>query len=197
MTSKADALDRLDEAVLDVCRKYRADLAHGRHVSTLAETLFEAFLPLHGLSPAERTILRHAGLLHDIGYFVRKKGHHRHGAYLVREDEQLAEYPEEARDLLARAVRNHRRRAREGPKNYPRARREAILWLSALLRVADALDYEHEQRALIAGVRVRGRGFEIRVSGLDPLRFGEHLHVKSDLLAQMAGGALHFEREEP
>ncbi len=196
MTDKAARLARQDEAVLDVCRKYACDLEHSRHVADLADVLFDAFLPLHGLSGEERTVLRHAALMHDIGYFIGRKGHHRHGEYLVRSDEHLADYPEDMRDLCAQVVRNHRRRVREGAKSMGRAQREALLWLSALLRVADVLDYEHEQRARVAGVRSRGRGFEVRIAGSDPLRLGERLQAKTDLLAQVAGGPIHFEKDE-
>jgi exopolyphosphatase/pppGpp-phosphohydrolase len=196
VTDKAVKLARQDEAVLDVCRKYGCDLEHSRHVADLADVLFDAFLPLHGLSGEERTVLCHAALMHDIGYFIDRKGHHRHGAYLVQSDEHLRDYPEDLRLLCAHVVRNHRRRVREGKDRMGRARREALLWLSALLRVADVLDYEHEQRARVAGVRSRGRGFEVRIAGIDPLRLGERLHAKADLLAQVAGGPIHFEKEE-
>lgn len=194
--SGAERLADFDSAVLAVCRKYACDLEHSRHVANLADLLFDAFLPLHALSDEERVVLRHAALLHDIGYFVDRKGHHRHGAYLVRSDEHLSDYPLDLRDLCAGVVRNHRRRTRSGPKAMGRQRREALRWLSALLRVADALDYEHEQRAAIAGVRARGRGFEIQIAGLDPLRLGDRLQAKADLLAQAAGGPVHFERED-
>ncbi|MDA8344575.1 MAG: HD domain-containing protein [Thermaerobacter sp.] len=196
MTEKGALLAQQDEAVLDVCRKYCCDLEHARHVADLADVLFDAFLPLHGLFGEERAVLCHAALMHDIGYFVDRKGHHRHGAYLVRSDERLQGYPADMRDLCARVVRNHRRRARGGPKRLGHAGREALRWLSALLRVADALDYDHEQRALVSGVRGRGRGFEILVAGLDPLRLGERLQTKAGLLAQAAGGPIHFERVE-
>ncbi len=195
MTKLAALLAAQDDAVLDVCRKYGCDLAHSRHVAELADVLFDAFLPLHGLSPEERTALCHASLLHDIGYFVDRKGHHRHGAYLVRADEHLQDYPEEMRDLCARLVRNHRRRVHRGPKEIGSARREALRWLSALLRVADALDYDHEQRARITGVHGRGRGFEIQIAGLDPLRLGERLQAKAELLGEMAGGPIRFEKD--
>lgn len=176
--------------------KYRADLPHATHVADLSDLLFDAFQPLHGLGEPARAQLRHAALLHDIGYFVAAAGHHRHGAYLLREDELLRAYPKESLDFVARLVRNHRRRVRPGPEDWPRARRGALLWLSSLLRVADALDYDHQQRARIVGVRGRDRGFELVIEAAGTKRLIARVEHKSELLAEMIGGPLRLCRAE-
>lgn len=196
MTPRArDAALRRLEMVQAVAAKYRCDQLHAAHVAELADTLFDAFLPLHGLPDEYREMLRHAALLHDIGYFVAAKAHHRHGAYLIMCDETLQAYPEDLRDFLARAVRNHRRRARTAPAQWPRDRRDALLWLSGMLRLADALDYDHQQRAEIASVGSRSHGFEIVLRGLDPRQLGARLGRKAQLLEDMTGGALRFREE--
>lgn len=196
MTAKENpphsSLAQADAAVQAVCEKYLSDLLHGRHVAHLAEALFDAFLPLHGLGAEERQLLRHAALVHDIGYFVAAERHHRHGEYLVRSDARLRDYPAPERDLLARVVRNHRKKAEPGPSDWPKARRIALLWLSGLLRAADALDYDHRQQAEIAGVRGRGQGFEILIRGLDPETLGVRLGEKAHLLEQLLGGPVRF-----
>ena len=181
-----------DAAVAATCAKYGSDDRHGSHVASLARELFEAFSPLHRLGSDYERILRHAAHLHDIGYFVAAKGHHRHGAYIVKHDEQMREYPLEDRLLLAGIVRNHRKRARPAPREWPRERRQALLWLSALLRVADALDYDHTQAAGITGVLPHGSGFEIVVQGLDLRPPIARLVGKADLLRDLSGGPIRF-----
>lgn len=172
--------------------KYGGDDRHGGHVAKLARQLFEAFSPLHMLGEDYERILVHAAQLHDIGYFVAAKGHHKHGAYLVEHDELMQDYPAADRLLLAGVVRNHRKRAQAAPRDWPRERRQALVWLSALLRVADALDYEHTQAAEIERVQRRGDGFEIVVRGLDPRPYAVRLAGKADLLQELGGGAVRF-----
>ncbi len=181
-----------DAAVAATCAKYGSDRRHGDHVAVLARQLFEAFSPLHLLDGRYERILVHAAHLHDIGYFVAAKGHHRHGAYLVENDQEMRDYPFEDRALLAGIVRNHRRRARPAPKEWAKERRQALWWLSALLRVADVLDYEHTQAASIVQVQAQGTGFDIAVRGFDPRPFAVRLADKADLLESLCGGSIRF-----
>jgi len=181
-----------DAAVAATAAKYGSDGRHGRHVAGLARELFEAFTPLHMLPERYAAILGHAAELHDVGYFVAAKGHHRHSAYITLHDEEMRDYPEEDRGLLAGVVRNHRKRPRPAPKDWPKEQRQALAWLSALLRVADALDYEHTQAARIAQVLPHGPGFSIAVGGLDPRALGVRLAGKAELLAALCGGPIRF-----
>ena len=181
-----------DAAVAATCAKYGSDRRHGDHVATLARQIFEAFSPLHMLDGQYERILVHAALLHDIGYFVAARGHHRHGAYLVLYDQEMRDYPLGDRELLAGIVRNHRKRPKPAPKDWPKERKQALLWLSALLRVADSLDYEHNQAAGIAQVRSRPGGFEIVVRGFDPRPFAVRLADRADLLQSLCGGSIRI-----
>ena len=63
--------------------RMRHDTAHGEQVRILARTLFDQLKDLHGLPGKLRTVLEVAAILHDIGEIVHRKGHHRHGEYLV------------------------------------------------------------------------------------------------------------------
>ena len=75
------------EGVLAACRRlgrrYQFDEAHGDLVARMAGKLFDELAPLHGLGARDRLLLQAAGLLHDVGDFVRYDGHHKHSYYLV------------------------------------------------------------------------------------------------------------------
>ncbi len=62
---------------------YKGDTTHAYHVAALAESLFDGWQPLLKLQQRDRTLLRVAALLHDIGITINYYDHARHSAYLV------------------------------------------------------------------------------------------------------------------
>ncbi len=179
-----ESLQALLPAVLAVGEKYHYDAAHGRQVASLAGQLFSALQPFHGLPPAWRLPLEHAALLHDIGYFVAARRHHRHSRYLIRRDSLLDEYPAPWRDLVALVAANHRRRVRRGPGAWGHERRRGATVLAAILRLADGLDYGHDGAVAVEGVRVRRGALQIRVTGLRAQDLRPVLRRKAALFAR-------------
>jgi exopolyphosphatase/guanosine-5'-triphosphate,3'-diphosphate pyrophosphatase len=179
-----ESLQALLPAVLAMGEKYHYDGAHGRHVAELAEQLFAALQPFHGLPPSWRLPLQHAALLHDIGYFVAARRHHRHSRHLIRHDALLDDYPAPWREFVALVAGNHRRRVRRAPRAWGRERRRAATVLAAILRLADGLDYGHDGAAAVAGVRVRRGTLQIRVTGLRPQDLRPVLRRKAGLFAR-------------
>ncbi len=120
---------------------------HARRVAHLAMELFDATTDsIVGLGPADRDLLEHAALLHDIGEHVSSTGHHRHGAYLVRNGQLRGFTPDEI-EMLGAIVRWHRRGEPRVSDEFPlldAAAMTRVRALAALLRVADGLDRSRE-----------------------------------------------------
>ena len=113
----------------------------------LSAALFDETAALHGLSPNDRELLEHSALLHDIGEHVASSGHHKHGAYLIRNGQLRGFSPEEI-ELIAAVVRWHRRGEPRTTDEFPLLDADAIARvrvLDALLRVADGLDRSRNQ----------------------------------------------------
>jgi exopolyphosphatase/pppGpp-phosphohydrolase len=174
----------LRPAVVAAGEKYGYDEAHAQQVARLAHELFLALPAVHGLGPAWAVPLEHAALLHDIGYFVQARRHHRHSRYLIRHEALLEEYPRPWRELVALVARNHRRRCRRGPRAWSRRQRSAAAALSALLRIADGLDYGHDGLARLRAARLRRGHLELAVDGLRLPRLQDMLHKKAALFTR-------------
>lgn len=170
--------------VLAVGEKYGYDAAHATHVAALASELFRALGHIHDLEPEWEIPLRHAALLHDIGYFVHARRHHRHSRYLILTDALLDDYPDPWRAVMALIARNHRRRAVAAPRRWGPRRRPAAM-LAAILRIADGLDYGHDAAASLHLVRLRRGGLEIAVSGLRLHAIEPVLRKKSALFTKV------------
>jgi exopolyphosphatase/guanosine-5'-triphosphate,3'-diphosphate pyrophosphatase len=139
--------------VLASCRalgsKYHYDAEHARRVHDFALQLFDDCAALHRLGDEERILLAAASLLHDIGVFVSNSRHHRHSYYLIRESE-IVGLTRHERELVGLIARYHRRahpaREHEEYESLPRGDRLRVSKLAAMLRVADALDREHQSK---------------------------------------------------
>jgi exopolyphosphatase/guanosine-5'-triphosphate,3'-diphosphate pyrophosphatase len=139
-----DALRRASVTALG--RRFGWDEGHARQVARLAVSLFDATAALHGLGPADRELLEHAALLHDIGQHVAAESHHKHTAYLIQNG-RLDGFDREEVAALAALARYHRRSepkdTHEPFASLSPERRERVTRLAGLLRVADGLDYGH------------------------------------------------------
>lgn len=135
---------------------YQFHRAHGEQVSRLAVSLFEQLEPLHELGPSDRTLLKGAALLHEIGQFVGFAAHHKHSYYLIMHSD-LPGISETEKMILACVARYHRKghpKARhDGYAELDPASRERVRKLAALLRIADGLD--REQQSLVTQVQAR------------------------------------------
>ncbi len=132
------------------------DRPHGRRVARLALGLFDGAAPLHRLGVRERELLGTAALLHDVGLFVSRDQHHRHGYYLVRNAE-LVGFTDEEQEILANVARYHRKsHPKSGHDGYARldaGARDVVRRLGGILRLADALDRTHRGAVRAAGIR--------------------------------------------
>jgi len=159
-------LAELQGQVLALGEKYGYDAEHAAQVASCARVLFVALEDLHHLPAAWLPLLEHAALLHDIGYFVNARKHHRHSATLIRGDALLDGYPPLWRKSLALVARNHRKTPRKAPKSWGHQRQVALDRLTAILRIADALDYNHDGRAQIHHVKVMPSVVRVEVTGV-------------------------------
>jgi exopolyphosphatase/guanosine-5'-triphosphate,3'-diphosphate pyrophosphatase len=149
-------------------RKYHFDEAHSRQVARLCMILFDALAKEHGMERRERMMLEAAALLHDVGMFIRASGHHLHGQYIVANSEIFGLHHDEL-NIIANVIRYHRG---DPPSqqdiDYLALQREdrvLVLKMTALLRVADALDRGHSRQIRDIEVEKRSDTLVIRSSG--------------------------------
>ncbi len=127
------------------------DWPHARQVMYLSTQLFEATLPLHSLNVRALQQLERAALLHNTGMLVESRRHHKHSFRLIKET-SLPDFTDEERYEIACIARYHRRAlpstAHEEFAALSRSARKRVSALAALLRIADALDFNHDGRVL-------------------------------------------------
>ena len=135
-------------AILEIAYRYDYDEDHSHQVECLAGTLFMELEPLHGLGREDRKLLEYAAVLHDIGYYVTSKGHHRHGLQMLMM-EPLPEFTRDEKLVIANLIRYHRKALPTTEHTafgiLTNVGRQRVGLLAPLLRIADALDRSHQQ----------------------------------------------------
>jgi exopolyphosphatase/guanosine-5'-triphosphate,3'-diphosphate pyrophosphatase len=186
-------------SALAVARKYRADRRHAQTVADLATKLFDELQPEHRLAPRQRLLLRVAALLHEVGGFVSNRSHHKHSYYLIANAEIFGLSREE-HEIVAHIARYHRRATpQQSHPEYmmlPRDRRILVSKLSALLRVADALDRGRGQEVRDFRCERQEEGFVVLIPGLTDLALERQaVTQKGDLFEDVFGMKIRLEEE--
>ncbi|HYJ34230.1 MAG TPA: Ppx/GppA phosphatase family protein [Candidatus Binatia bacterium] len=183
--------DQTIAAAVNLARKYGADEKHGLQTATLARAIFQATFSQHQMGEREQLLLEVASIVHDIGEFVASRGHHRHTYYLLVHSEVFG-LSQMDLEIVANIARYHRRGVPQADHpsyaSLPRPARLAVNRLSAILRVADALDKSHSQRVLDPKITVSGDELRIQVDSTEDLGLERmSLDAKSGLFEEVFG----------
>ncbi len=178
-------------------KKYHVDRKYGKHVAHLALALFDQTDALHRLSHRNRLLLELAAHVHEIGMYIRVGGHHRHAAYLVSVAPLLG-LSEQEKLLLAQVVR-YQRKGAPSESHEPFAQLDAaqqqMVWqLSALLRLAIALNKERRNRVDDVEVVIEATDMTLHLEGHGDLLLERWAALKTAAYIEQAFGlSLHID----
>jgi len=176
--------------------KYGYDAKHARNIASLALRLFDELKSEHGLDLRDRLLLEVAALLHDIGLFVNIRAHHKHSQYLI----SVSEIFGMSRDdllVVSNIARYHRRGLPQRSHiPYMALDREAkivVNKLASILRLANALDADHQQKVKNVRVRPEGGVIAFEVEGVGDLTMERlALLARSDFFQDAFGRRVIF-----
>ena len=130
-------------------RRYHADEEHAKYVSMASLKIFDELKDEMALDDRARMLLEVSAILHDIGMFIRMENHQLHSSYIIKNSEIFGLNRGEI-TIVSQIAKYHRGNAT--PDNddqfqmLSRQFRMTILKLTAVLRIADALDRAHTQK---------------------------------------------------
>lgn len=144
---RRDVPDPRRRSVLDLARRCNWYESHSLHVARLTLKLFDDLKPLHGLGDRERELIEYGALLHDIGWHIAPKRHHKHSQYLILNGD-LQNFSSDEIKIIAKIARFHRKSAPNPKKHKLYASldsqgRRIVRTGAALLRLADGMDRSH------------------------------------------------------
>ncbi|MBP2656102.1 MAG: guanosine pentaphosphate phosphohydrolase [Firmicutes bacterium] len=148
-------------------RKYKYDQKHAANVEQTALVLFDRLIKVHGLSKRERFILQVAAILHDVGKFISLRRHYFY-SYRIISSADILGFSEEEKVMMANIAFYHSKGTPSS--NDPEfavlapEKQMTVAKLAAIIRLADAIDRSHFQKAIIRDVVLSGDELIICVS---------------------------------
>lgn len=177
-----------------------ADTIHADYVTSLALSMFDQWQQEHQIPLRLRTILKAAGVLHDVGNLINYYSHARHGAYMAA-NAPIYGWSHKEQIMGALLIAFHHgysgkvKRAFQQCSILTEKEMEQVKMLSLFLAMAEALDESHEQavrrikcrsrdNALFLRIYVNQSSVDVLSHATDPLipsfekLFGKPLHLE-------------------
>jgi len=148
------------ERIIQIGKKFNFERAHAMQVKKLALSIFDQTKELHKLGDREKNILEAAAILHDCGNYISYSKHHKHSYYLIKNSDFIG-YSSKDVELMANVARYHRKSPPKSThQNFNTLSEEEkyiVKALSAILRIADAVDRTHDARVSCVDVKIENR----------------------------------------
>ncbi len=146
-TRKRDFLNDIISSAKYIGRKYNYDEDHAKHIGKIALKVFDQLKKIHKLGDEERFYLEISSVLHDIGKYVNLDKHNIYSQDLVKA-QNLMGFSNRELGIISNIVRYH---GDENPESFHEEYSKlnftdqiTISKLSAILKLADALDITHK-----------------------------------------------------
>ena len=133
----------------NLLRKYHGDEKHAECVRMIAVKIYDTLRAELGFNEHIRTLLETAAILHDIGGFIRYDNHNLHSSYIIKNSEIFG-LSRKDNTIVSEIAKYHKGNSVPQDEDsflmLPRSDRMTILKLTAILRIADAMDRGHIQK---------------------------------------------------
>ncbi len=163
------SLGVLQQDILSLCRligeKFNYQKNHAEDVENKSLILFNALKKIHGLGAREKFLLQIAAILHDTGKYVSFNKHYVNSYNVIMASDILG-FSKNEMKIIANVARYH---SGEIPSsnhlnfiNLSEQSRIIVSKLSAIIRIADALDRSHKQK--IKDMTVKCTDYEVIIN---------------------------------
>lgn len=172
--SKYDFSEQTINAAITMANHYRVEPVHRELVTKFALHLFDQLKPIHQLTARDRLLLQIASILHDVGAYVEPHEHYLHSDYIIRHTSIIGLSVHE-RQIIAAIARYHSSRTpSEDLSHFQKLDTEERLLvakLAAILRLADALDDDQQQKIHRLSVSIKAPELVLTVYSNENLSF--------------------------
>lgn len=187
---KRDFVDDIRSSVFQLAKRYRCNKEHNQNVMQIAGMIFDKTKKIHGLKEKDRLLLEIAATLHDCGKFINMTGAG-DNSYAVIMSTEIMGLSHKEREEIANIVKYNSVPLPDYKELYNKignADYMKICKLVAILKVANAMDRSHKQKASAYQIVVKGKQLIITIDTLHDLALERGLFdSKADFFQQVYG----------
>ena len=172
--SKHDFTDQIITMAVNLADHYDVEPIHRELVTKFARHLFIQLKPLHTLGKRELVLLEIAAILHDVGNYIGVHSHYLHSEYIIRHSDIIGLSSEELEIVAAIAKYHSSTTPSEDLSHFSQIsadNRRLISKLAAILRLADALDDDRQQKIKKISVSIKSKSVVISAYSNDNLAY--------------------------
>lgn len=182
--------DDIRSSVYQIAKRYRCNKEHNMNVSKIACRIFDKIKKIHGLKEKEKLQLEIAATLHDCGKFINMN-HVALNSYIIIMSTEIMGISHKEREEIANIVRYNSIPLPDYKEIYSEignADYMTIAKLVAILKVANAMDRSHKQKASAYNMVVKEKQLVITIDTLYDLALERGLFDdKADFFLQVYG----------
>ena len=172
--SKYDFSEQTITAASNMANHYRVEPVHRELVTKFALHLFDQLKPIHQLTTRDRLLLQVASILHDVGAYIAAHEHYLHSDYIIRHT-SITGLSVHERQIIAAIARYHSSTTPSEDLSHfqqlDTGERLLVAKLAAILRLADALDDDRQQKISRISVSIKSPELVITVYSNENLSF--------------------------
>jgi exopolyphosphatase/guanosine-5'-triphosphate,3'-diphosphate pyrophosphatase len=159
---------------MNLANHYNVEPIHRDIVTKFALHLFNQLKPLHRLGKREAVLLEVASILHDVGNYISVHSHYIHSEYIIRHSDIIG-LSQEEKEIVAAIAKYHSVTTPSADLSHfnqiSTENRRLISKLAAILRLADALDDDRQQKIKKISVSIKNHHVIISAYSKDSLAY--------------------------
>ena len=156
-----------------IAKRYRASKKHIEFVEKTALQFFDETKKISGLGSRDRLLLQVAVILHEIGKFVHSRNHS-DVAYSIIKNTNLMGLDHDEINMVAMIVRLYPRNKPYDSYYYsilPPDQKVIVSKLASILKIADAIDASHKEKAKKIQCKIKDYEFQITCDASEDMSF--------------------------
>ncbi len=188
-------------SVRDLCMRHEVDLNHARRVADLSLWLFDRTAEIHQLPDEYRKLIETAAIVHNVGLVAHPRRHHTFGRDILLAH-RLVGHDELETRMLAFTTALHRKKYRKkraekeaGIVGLPDEHLDTALRLTAMVRIADGLDFSQGQTTELGEMTRNDHEIVFSLSGPFAYEDGMRAQSKADLWDSLFDVSIRFSVE--
>jgi exopolyphosphatase / guanosine-5'-triphosphate,3'-diphosphate pyrophosphatase len=166
---------------------YYSDFGHEGRVKKHALRIAVFLKGKNELTENSLHLLEYAALFHDIGHSIEEKHHDLHTRSLIRQDAGFGCLPPVLRSALALIAGGHRKTIGSELNNHFPKEQQLICRLTAILRIADAIDYTRQGDIKVVSLDELNSHYTLHISGRNMTYITTRIDKKKPLFVEQFG----------